>query len=199
MCRILLVRHADHPLAATTLVGRDDDNAVHLSERGQQQAAQLAQLSADEPIDCLQSSPRLRCIETAEALAAEFDLPLMVEPALDEIDFGAWTGIQFAQLEHDPKWYAWNMHRARTRPPGGETIAEARMRILQHMESMSLRYPSRTIVMVTHAEIIRAVRLHRAGLGADAWRNVDVPLASITTLDLASARFSEEILEAAAS
>ena len=198
MCRILLVRHADHPLAATTLAGRDE-NTVHLSSVGRQQAAQLAQILADEAIDCLQSSPRLRCIETAEALATDFDLPVVVEPALDEVHFGAWTGAKFTRLESDPIWYAWNVHRSRTRPPEGESIAEARARILQHMESMSRRYPSRTLVMVTHAEIIRAVRLHRAGLSADAWATVDVPLASVTAIEMAPAPFASAVLEAAAS
>ncbi|HEX5226080.1 MAG TPA: histidine phosphatase family protein [Bryobacteraceae bacterium] len=196
MGRILLVRHADHPLAAKTLVGRDN-NTVRLSEFGRRQAAQLAEVLADEAIDCLQSSPRLRCIETAEALATEFDLPVVIEGALDEIDFGAWTGVEFAQLHDDPKWYAWNVRRTRTRPPGGETIAEARTRLLQHIDAMSHRYPTRTIAMVTHAEMIRAVRLHRAGLSADAWKSIDVPLASIT--ELAPVRFPESTLEAAAS
>jgi probable phosphoglycerate mutase len=198
MCRILLIRHAEHPLAATTLVGRDD-NTVHLSDVGRQQAMQLAQALGDEPIDCLESSPRLRCIETAEALATEFDLPVLVEPALDEIDFGAWADKEFTHLQNDPKWHRWNVHRARTRPPGGESMAEASSRVLRHMESMTRRYPSRTIAMVTHAEIIRAVRLHRADLTADAWQGIDVPPASITTLDLPTARFPEAALEAAAS
>jgi probable phosphoglycerate mutase len=198
MCRILLIRHADHPMAGKVLAGRDE-NTVHLSEPGRRQAAQLAELLADDPIDCLQSSPRLRCIETAEALAVEFDLPVVVEPALDEIDFGAWTGAEFAQLQNDPKWYAWNVHRARTRPPQGETMAEARTRALRHIASMSRRYPTRTIAMVTHAEIIRAIRLSRAGLSVDAWQKVDVPLASITTLNLPPGRPREAALEAAAS
>jgi len=198
MCRVLLIRHADHPLVGQALVGRDD-GVVHLSELGRQQAAQLAEILSDEPIDCLQSSPRLRCLETAEALAMEFDLPVVVEPALDEIDFGAWTGIKFAQLENDPKWYAWNVHRARTRPPGGETMAEARIRILRHLDAMHCRYTNRTIAMVTHAEIIRTVRLHHAGLTADAWQQIDVPLASITTFDLPPMRAAEMMLEAAAS
>lgn len=198
MCRILLIRHADHPLSATTLVGRDD-NTVHLSALGRRQSAQLAKLLAEEPIDFLQSSPRLRCIETAEALATEFDLPVIVEPALDEIDFGAWTGAEFAKLENDPKWHAWNVKRSRACPPGGESMAEVQNRVLRHIESMNRRYPSRTIAMVTHAEIVRAMRLHGAGLMVDAWQNFDVPLASVTTLDLASPRFPGTVLEAAAS
>lgn len=187
MCRILLIRHADHPLAGTTLVGRDD-NAVHLSDLGREQAERVADLLAEEPIDCLQSSPRLRCIETAEALATRFDLPVVVEPALDEMDFGAWTGRTFADLESDAKWRAWNVKRSRTRPPGGETIAEARMRILWHLDAVSRRYPGRTIAMVTHAEIVRTIRLQRAGLEPDAWQMIDVPLASVTMLDLQQPR-----------
>jgi probable phosphoglycerate mutase len=198
MCRILLIRHADHPLAATTLVGRDD-NTVHLSALGRQQAAELAKLLADEAIDCLESSPRLRCIETAEALATEFDLPVLVEPALDEIDFGVWTGAEFARLENDPQWHAWNAKRSRARPPGGESMAEVRTRVLRHIESTNRRYPSRTIAMITHAEIIRAIRLHEAGLSADAWQRFEVQVASVTTLDLAPARFPATVLEAAAS
>lgn len=198
MCRILLIRHAHHPLSTKTLVGRDD-NKVHLSALGRQQAAELAKLLADETIDGLQSSPRLRCIETAEALATEFDLPVIVEPALDEIDFGAWTGADFAHLENDPKWRAWNANRSRARPPGGESMAEVRNRVLRHIESTNRRYPSRTIAMVTHAENIRVMRLHGAGLGVDAWQSFDVPLASVTSLDLALARFPATVLEAAAS
>jgi len=198
MCRILLIRHAEHPLSAKTLVGRDD-NTVHLSALGRQQAAQLAKLLAEEPIDCLQSSPRLRCIETAEALATEFDLPVIVEPALDEIDFGVWTGAEFARLANDPKWRAWNAKRSRARPPGGESMAEVRNRVLRHIESTNRRYPSWTVAMVTHAEIIRAIQLHGAGLSADGWQSFDVPLASVMTVELTPARLPATILEAAAS
>jgi probable phosphoglycerate mutase len=198
MCRILLIRHAEHPLMGHKLVGRDEAT-VHLSEVGQQQAAALAEALATENIDCLQSSPRLRCVETAGALAARFDLPVLVASALDELDFGSWTGLAFEILEHDPKWHAWNVNRTRTRPPGGETIAEARTRVLRHLQRISRRYRSGTVAMVTHAEIIRAVQLHLRGLSADAWKCVDVPPASVVEFEMAPNAMREEPLEAAAS
>ena len=198
MCRVLLIRHAEHPLIGQKLVGRDDAT-VHLSETGRQQAAALADSLADEAIDCLQSSPRLRCIETAGALAAPFDLPVLVASALDEVDFGAWTGLAFDTLHGDPRWHAWNAHRVRTRPPGGESMAEVRRRVLRHLEQISRRYPSGTVAMVTHAEIIRAVRLHRADLSPDAWHAIDVPPASVTAVEMAPRGVRQEFLEAAAS
>src|SRR5690242_3226960 len=112
MCTMLLIRHAEHGLIGHTLVGRDN-NDVHLSEMGRAQAAAAAQMLSEEPIDCIQSSPRLRCIETAEALADTFDLPVLVEAALDEVDFGDWTGAHFEALARDARWYKWNARRSR--------------------------------------------------------------------------------------
>ena len=198
MCTILLVRHGEHPLTGRTLVGRDSAN-VHLSELGQEQARDLAELLADRGVKCIQSSPRVRCLETAAPLADHLGLPVHVHDALDEVDFGDWTGLDFAALESDPKWYAWNVSRARARAPGGETIAEARTRVLRHIERMSVRYPSEIIAMFTHAEIIRAIRLHFAELSPDDWRSVDVPLASVTELEIPPAAVPQCLFEAAAS
>jgi probable phosphoglycerate mutase len=198
MCRILLIRHAEHALIGEKLVGRDEA-AVRLSERGQKQAAAVAESLIDETIDCLQSSPRLRCIETAGALATRFDLPVLVAEALDEIDFGVWTGTSFEMLEQDPKWHAWNVRRAHTPPPGGESMGDALARVLRHLQRMSRRRPTGTIAMVTHAEIIRAVKLHQAGLSPDAWQSIDVPLASVTAIEMTLSAMVEDLFEAAAS
>jgi probable phosphoglycerate mutase len=122
-----------------------------------------------------------------------------VHNALDEMDFGEWTGLCFAELENDPKWHAWNVNRARTRPPGGETMVEARARVLRHVERTAARYPSGTIAMFTHAEIIRAIKLHQAGLSPNAWQTVDVPLGSVTTLEIPPTSVPQSVFEAAAS
>ncbi|MBV8800274.1 MAG: histidine phosphatase family protein [Alphaproteobacteria bacterium] len=202
MCSIFLVRHGEHPLIGTTLVGRDNAS-VHLSDQGWQQARELATLLGDRDIECIQSSPRVRCLETAGPLADRLGLPVHVHDALDEIDFGDWTGLTFEALEQDPQWYMWNASRARARAPGGETIMEACTRAMQHVEQMCIRYPSKAIAMFTHAELIRAVRLHQRGLSPDAWHSVEVPPVSITELWMWPSRSptpaQESIFAAAAS
>jgi len=195
---MLLVRHAEHPLTGHTLVGRDE-TSVRLSERGREQARTLAESLLDRHINCIQSSPRVRCLETAAPLADRLGLPVHVHNALDELDFGKWTGLRFEELQKDSRWHAWNGKRAGTRAPNGETMAEARARVLRHMELMAARHRTATIAMFTHAEIIRAVKLHRAGLSVNAWQSVNVPLASIVTVEIRPTPLPESVFEAAAS
>jgi broad specificity phosphatase PhoE len=54
------------------------------------------------------------------------------------------------------------------------------LRVMDHLLLFSKSYPDARVVMVTHAEVIRALVLSRAGLPLSAWRAVDVPPASIT-------------------
>jgi broad specificity phosphatase PhoE len=197
LCKFLLIRHADYPLIGRTLAGRDD--GIRLSEAGREQARALAQSLLREPLVCIQSSPRLRCLETAEALADAFDLPALVENALDELDFGRWNGLDFTALETDPDWHVWNSDRGRARAPGGETMIEAQARILNHIEATARRYRSGTVAMITHAEIIRAAWLHHIGQSLDQWHSVAIPPASVTALEYPAVRMPETVFEAAAS
>jgi len=180
MSDILLVRHAEYAGAGHILLGRDD--GVGLSEAGQAQAAALERRLRGEQIVSIESSPRLRCIETAAPLAEALDLPLLIEPALEEIDFGAWTGQSFESLTTDPGWSSWNKRRGWARPPGGETMAEAQRRIVQHMQRAARRDPEGSIVMITHAELIRAAVLHNRRLSFEAWSQIDIAPCEIVRL-----------------
>jgi broad specificity phosphatase PhoE len=197
LCKFLLIRHAEYPLIGHTLAGRDD--GIRLSETGRDQARGLARSLLSEPLICIQSSPRLRCLETAEALAEAFDLPVLVESALDEVDFGRWSGLDFTALETDPDWHLWNSDRSRARAPGGETMSEAQARILCHIERTTRRYRSGTVAVITHAEIIRAAWLHHMGRPLDEWRSIAIAPASVTALEYPAVRMPEMIFEAAAS
>lgn len=197
MCTVLLIRHAEHPLIGHALAGRN--SGVHLSDEGRAQALAVAKAVADEGIVCIQSSPRLRCVETAEALAEAFDLPVLIESPLDELDYGDWNGASFAALDHDPAWHVWNSERSRAQVPGGETMAEAQARIVDHLQQAQRRYPGGVIAMVTHAEIIRAAMLYFAGQPLDAWQSVEIAPASVTRLQFPIPPMGQIALEAAAS
>jgi broad specificity phosphatase PhoE len=61
-----------------------------LSARGRREAAAMAERLAGEGIRRLFSSPFLRCMETAAALAARLELVISVEPGLSEWLNAAW-------------------------------------------------------------------------------------------------------------
>jgi broad specificity phosphatase PhoE len=177
----LLLRHAAHDNVGAFLAGRMP--GVLLGEAGRAQAARLAQRLKREPIAALYCSPRERTRQTAEAVAAASSLaaPQVLE-ALDEIDFGHWSGQTFQQLDADESWRAWNASRSAAVTAGGERFADVGRRVTEAMEMLCRRHGAVTLGLVTHADVVKAAVLHHLGLGADDWWRIEVSPASITRL-----------------
>jgi broad specificity phosphatase PhoE len=178
---IYLVRHATHALVARVLVGRTA--GVRLGEEGLLQAELLAGRLARQPIDAVQSSPRERAVETAAAIAKKHALEVEIVPELDEADFGAWTGQCFEDLAFDDRWNAWNCARSRARPPSGESMRELQERITGHLLRSARAKSCGSLVMVTHAEVIRAALLGQLGWSLDDYASLEIAPASVSVLE----------------
>ena len=176
----LLVRHAAHDRVGTVLCGRMQ--GVRLSEDGRAQARRLAERLAADPIASVQASPLERAVETAEPIAVRLGQAVERSDALLEIDFGAWTGTPFAELDQDPRWAAWNGARPVSRPPYGETMLEAQGRIVVAMEALRSLHRERAVVLVSHSDVIKAALLYHLGLPLDAYGRIEIDTASISTL-----------------
>jgi ribonuclease H / adenosylcobalamin/alpha-ribazole phosphatase len=159
---ILLARHGTHAEVGRVLSGRSE---IGLSERGREEAAGLAARLSGVALASIHSSPRRRTLETAAALGPS----IRVTPALDEVDFGAFTGRSFVELDGDPDWFRWNAERGSARCPGGETMGEAVDR--------AWSYIARIDEVDTPALVVRAL-----GLPLDRIFQFDCDPASLTTL-----------------
>lgn len=176
MSRIVhLVRHGSHDEVGRVLSGR---SAIALNARGREEAMALARGIAARGIDAVLSSPRPRTRETAEILAHPLGLAVTTHDALDEIDFGRWTGAAFADLDGDPHWHEWNANRGSARTPGGETMAEAVARARALIE----RIDAREALCVSHCDVIRGLVATYLGIGFDRLLAFDCDPASVTTL-----------------
>ncbi len=180
----LLIRHAAHVELGKTLTGRRKD--VALSRDGLTQAQIVADLLGTEPIDAVYSSPRERAFYTAREIAEPHELGASVLDALDEVDFGDWTGRSFDELEGDPLWDSWNGARGTSRPPGGESMAEAVARAVGGLAALADRYPDGCIAAVSHCDIIRGVIAHHLGLPLDNLLRFDIDPASVSRLVVGS-------------
>jgi probable phosphoglycerate mutase len=180
---LYLVRHAAHALVGRVLAGRMA--GVGLGEEGRRQSGRLAERLAGTPLDAIHASPRERAQETAAPLAARHGLAVETASALDEIDFGAWTGRPFAELGEDPVWENFNRFRSGTRPPGGETMLEAQARILGFCEEIRRRRPDGHVALVSHADVLRGAILHWLGAPLDLFLRIEVEPASLTIVELA--------------
>jgi probable phosphoglycerate mutase len=179
MKTILLVRHGTHAEVGLVLSGRSE---IPLDGRGRREADALAAAVDCRAISSLHSSPRARARQTAAPIAERRAMRVIVTPALDEIDFGAFTGRSFAALAPDPDWQRWNAERATARCPGGETMAEASDRALAYLRQLGDE--DAPALCVTHCDIIRALVVRALGLGFERMLEFDCDPASCTTLEI---------------
>jgi broad specificity phosphatase PhoE len=176
-----LVRHAAHDNVGSFLAGRT--NGIRLGAAGRAQARRLAERMRREQFAAIHSSPRERSQETAQAIAGACGVSSVhTDGELDEIDFGAWSGKTFADLQDHPDWQFWNTNRSRALTPAGETMADVETRILSCISRLRSSHPERAVVLVSHADVIKAAVCHILALPADAGAKFDISPASITTV-----------------
>ena len=180
-----LVRHASHGLLGSVLAGRTPK--LGLSDTGRAQAAALAERFKAQPVAAVISSPVQRAIETAMPIAAALGLSVQADAGLEEIDFGRWTGAGFADLAGDPGWDDWNAARGLAPTPGGETMLAAQARAIAALGGLRGRYGDAAVVVVSHADIIKAILAHILGMPLDLIHRFDIAPASTSTLGLGDA------------
>lgn len=136
-----------------------------------------------EDLTAIYTSPQDRTRQTAAAIASASaaERPQITE-ALDEVNFGSWSGQTFEALEGDPLWRRWNTVRSLVRTPGGETMLDVQRRVLELIEKLTNTSDGRRIALVSHADVIKAAVCHILGLPIDAWSRFDIAPASITAV-----------------
>ncbi|WP_207101105.1 histidine phosphatase family protein [Paracoccus shandongensis] len=172
-----LVRHGSHDDLGTWLSGRTRD--IALNAGGRAETAALAQRLARRGVAAIATSPRRRTAETAAILGQGLGLAPMQADALDEIDFGAWSGARFSDLDADPAWRHWNAARATAPTPGGETMGAAVARAVAHLDGLA-EQGGGPVLCVSHCDVIRGVVAHALGLSLDNILRFEIAPASIS-------------------
>lgn len=181
MPAVVLLRHGAHADVGLRLTGRLEDGG--LTEQGAAQARVAAeQLRASVP-SAIYASPRRRTRETAQIVAADLALEVQVIHALDEVDFGAFSGKSFDDLAPDQAWQRWNAQRSQVRCPGGETMSEAQARALAFAFEAAARHRSPPL-LVTHCDIIRALHCWAERRSLDDIHAISCEPGSLSQLDL---------------
>jgi probable phosphoglycerate mutase len=63
-------------------------------------------------------------------------------------------------------------------------MIEVQARVVRHLERATASRPEDALVLVSHAEVIRAALIYCLGLSLDAWRLFEISPASITKLSV---------------
>ena len=179
---VLLVRHGVTATTGSLLPGRAP--GLHLSERGLEQAdlvaTRLAQLTTKPR--ALYVSPLERTRETAAPIARALRLRATLERGLLECDFGAWTGKKLSLLARKPEWKTVQHAPSTFRFPDGESFAEMQLRVWSTLERLAQRHRNKTIVVVSHADPIKAAVTYAQGVPLDLFQRTVISPCSVSAL-----------------
>ena len=154
---LVLLRHGRTVWNATgRFQGRADPPLDRLGlDQATQAATELARSRPDEIL----SSDLQRAAQTAGLVAATCHASLTFDPALREVDLGAWEGLSpaAAAAAFPHEYAAWTAGED-VRRGGGETEREAGIRALVALAPALARcHAGRTIVVVSHGLVLRSV------------------------------------------
>lgn len=155
---ILLVRHGETLLNASRTVQPAD---TPLSARGRAQASALAKRLAGADIAAIVSSDLPRARQTAEAIAQACGLSIVLEPLLQERNFGDLRGRPYDTLGFD-------LTTLVEAPPGGESEAIFRERVARAFARVTALQGGidGDFAVVTHGLVIGAMLEGHALLSA---------------------------------
>ncbi|MDQ1742002.1 MAG: hypothetical protein QOE23_341 [Pseudonocardiales bacterium] len=196
MPTVLLLRHGLTAMTGPVLAGRTP--AVHLDERGQAQAAAVADRLAVLPLIAVRTSPLERCAETARAVtraqrAAGRTVPQRTDRRLLECDYGDWTGRTIASLTKDPLWPVVQAHPSGVTFPGGESMAAMAERAVRAVRGVDAELaaaagPDALWVACSHGDVIKAILADALGLHLDLFQRLVVDPCSVSAIRYTAGR-----------
>ncbi len=158
-----------------------------LSGRGEAQARCVAQHLGG--LKGIISSPLQRAYSTARIVADQLGLAVATDARLSELAYGEWEGLRQAEVK--VRWpellRQWKQSPDLVSFPGGESLAELRKRVGSFLSHAATQ--SGPLLVVSHAGVIKVAVLEALGTPLSAFRQVQIPNASITTLRWQEGRF----------
>lgn len=178
---VLLVRHGVTATTGKVLPGRAA--GLRLSDEGRRQAeVTAARIKTVPKVAAIYASPLERAQETAEPIAAARKLKLRTEPGLLECDFGEWTGKRLAALSKKKEWAVVQNRPSSFRFPNGESLREMQGRMTETLDRLARLHAGRTIVVVSHADPIKAIVVEAMGAHLDSYQRIVISPCSITSV-----------------
>ncbi|MCQ8878064.1 histidine phosphatase family protein [Pseudoalteromonas shioyasakiensis] len=155
--KIYLLRHGELE-QKNVLAGQSD---FLLTKQGYQQLQDTVSQLGD--ITAITSSPLMRCQHFAQALAKTRQLPLSIEAAIAEYDFGDWDGQSYEALWQQtcsPTIGDFWQTPWQSTPPNGESMSEFYSRVENWWRQLLATITTQNAgahLVITHAGVIKQI------------------------------------------
>jgi alpha-ribazole phosphatase len=140
----VIARHGESMLNSENRISGDPTIPVALTDKGREESRLLGEQLAHVPLELCLQTRFSRTRATAEIALAGREVPLEVEPLLDDIKVGELEG---STLEEYRAWK--RAHKRSDDFPGGESLDDAARRYAEAYRRI-LQRPEQSILIVTH-------------------------------------------------
>lgn len=152
---IYLIRHGQTTGDVENRYGGDYDD--HLTDLGQKQSKETAELLKDKKIEKLFTSPRLRALETATAIGHKLHIdPMPIDEFRERNSYGVLTGLTREEAGKKYPDQVAQLEGLNTKVEGSEEYAAFQNRITNALQIVT-RQDSKVIAVVTHGGPIRLI------------------------------------------
>jgi len=180
----ILMRHGE---TAWNRVGRVMGRSpVELDERGRAQVEASIPFARLLKLDLIVSSPLQRARQSAAIIAAGIGgIAVTEEPQLEEVRYGRWEGMTFAQLMEDQDYLDYRKEPLRSPTPGGETIEQVQRRGVAAISRTIAANAGRRVLFVSHGDIIRTTLAYFLKVELGDFRRIRVDNAAFSAIEVA--------------
>ncbi|MFH2137370.1 MAG: histidine phosphatase family protein [Candidatus Omnitrophota bacterium] len=161
---------------------------VSINETGIAQALELKKGIPELTADVFFCSPYLRAQETAEIIFP--GQKFISEPALRELNFGEWEGLNFNQImgSYGELYDNWLASPAYYSPPGGESWLDFENRVRGFITHLLATYVDKRVVSVCHGGVIKLIVCLLLEKEITEFWNIPVDSATLTYFNLDNAK-----------
>ena len=151
--RLIIVRHGETEANLERVLQGHRGNS--LSERGREQAANLARRLAEEKIDLIYTSDLRRAAETADYISSETGVAALRSPLLRERCYGEFEGRSID--EYESALAASGLTREAFMPQKGESLRDLESRVSEFLYSVLRTAKGKTVLLIAHTGTNRAL------------------------------------------
>ena len=169
MTRIIMIRHGQSIANEKHLFAGHSD--FDLTDLGRKQASLAAEyLKKNEPsISAIYASDLKRAFNTALPIGEALGITVIPDTQLREIFAGQWEALSFEYIAENyvEAFGVWKNDYSNACPVDGESTADVYRRIIPYVLSVAEKHPDSTVVLATHATVVRAVEAWAQGYSAE--------------------------------
>ncbi len=170
-------------------------NEVPLSEEGVEQAWALRKWLEPVHFDYAFSSDLSRAERTCRIIAGNRAKSIEVIPALREINLGEWQGFTFREIEErfPEDFAARGRDMENWRPPGGESFADCRARVMDAFRGILDRAQG-NILLVGHSGVNRLILCDLLGISIAKLHNIGQDYGCLNIIDFLRPRMCIKLM-----